>query len=100
MQDFQNMLDMVYEEKSIFSCKLIVCRLTRDKKLTLAGSKFRETSPRYGDAGSENVQISDIGSMNQFREILATQFGIGSEETEMINWELVASQDPELFAHM
>lgn len=103
MKDLQSILDLVYDEKSNFSRKLIVCRLTRETKLTLAGSKLKKTSPRYPDAGSEENQqivISEVKSLNKAREVLATQFGIDPKETENMHWELVSTQDPELFAQM
>lgn len=100
IEDFKGILDLVYEEKSIFSRKLIVCRLTRGKKVTLTGSKLKETIHRYDNTAIENVQTTIIESLDQAREILSTQFGIDPKETKGINWDLVTAQDPELFSHM
>ena len=101
LPDFQHILDIVQSEASIFSNKLIVCRLTLDKKITLAGSKFKVTGPpRFMDNRQGEVTVTPVDSLEQAREILATHFGIPLEETEQLDWDRITSQDPTLFAQL
>lgn len=98
---YQHILDMVYNETSNFSNKLIVCRLTREKKLTLAGSKFKETGPpRFMDNQQGVVKSTPVESLQQARDILAEHFGIPLDETAHLDWARISSQDPQLFAQM
>lgn len=101
LSDFQDTLDIVQNEASIFSNKLIVCRLTLDTKMTLAGSKFKVTGPpRFLDNRQGEVKITQVDSREQAREILASHFGIPLEETEKLDWDKITTQDPTLFEQM
>ncbi len=101
IKDFQHILGVVYNEASNFSNKMIVCRLTLEKKLTLAGCKFKVTGPpRHGDDGEGQVKLIQVDSLQQARNILLDHFGIPLEETEQLDWQRISAQDPILFAQM
>ena len=98
LSDFQPTLDLVQSEASIFSNKLIVCRLTLDSKVTLAGSKFKVTGPpRFVDHQQGEVTVTHFATLEEARDILATHFGIPLQETEQLAWGQITAQDPKLF---
>ena len=100
IEELSELLDRVYSPDSIFSRKLIVCRLLRDQKLTLAGDKLKVTGPpRYtNDTETVNVKITQLDSKQGIRDALAKQFGIPLDETKNLDVEQIVKQDPKLFA--
>ncbi|CAB9501826.1 hydroxyarylamine O-acetyltransferase [Seminavis robusta] len=56
LEAFQSGLDIVLDESSIFHKKLIVCRIDRNEKVSLAGSRLKRTSPRFGPDATVTVQ--------------------------------------------
>lgn len=75
--DFQDSLERVLHPESIFSKKLVVTKLTRERKYTLAGSRFKVTgSPRFPENGEPTIEIRQLGSEEEAQEILEKVFGI------------------------
>jgi arylamine N-acetyltransferase len=89
------MLELVCDPAYNFSAKLVVVRLTRDVKQTLAGNIHKRTDPpRFGEGC--HVTPEEVGSLEQVRELLNEEFGIAREETETIDIRSLASQDPKV----
>jgi N-hydroxyarylamine O-acetyltransferase len=80
LHDFQPNLDFVQQEASIFSQKLIVCKVTRTEKITVAGNRLKITTPRFGPDSKQTIE--DVESLDELREVLETRFGILKECTE------------------
>ena len=75
--DFQDGLERVLHPESIFSKKLVVTKLTRERKYTLAGSRFKVTGPpRFPENGEPTVEIRQLDSEEEAQEILENVFGI------------------------
>lgn len=91
LSDTDYLLKEVSKETSIFSKKLVVCRLTRDKKFTVAGSTFKVTGcPRFlkeGGASSVPVEKTEGLSLKQIQDILWREFGMPNEETPILELE-------------
>jgi N-hydroxyarylamine O-acetyltransferase len=91
LSDMSPLLQEVSKEDSIFAKKLVVCRLTREQKFTVAGSTYKVTgSPRFPRQDSESsVPISRTEGLNleQIQEILWSEFGIPAEETATLTFE-------------
>lgn len=86
LSDFQPALDAINGPDSSFSRKLIVCKLTNEEKLSLAGSTLRRTGPpRFGDARSVPVVHTELESEGKVREALHDHFGIEMEECTGLN---------------
>ncbi|KAG7353836.1 arylamine N-acetyltransferase 1 [Nitzschia inconspicua] len=86
LQDMDCILQEVSKETSIFSKKLVVCRLTRDQKHTVAGSTYKITgSPRFPMVECINttvpIQKTEGLPLKQIQEILLQEFGIPLAET-------------------
>jgi len=78
--EFQKNLEFVQCEESIFSQKLIVCKVTRTKKLTVAGNRLKVTEPRFGPESKQIIE--EIDSVDSLRDVLEKKFGIAMEFTE------------------
>jgi N-hydroxyarylamine O-acetyltransferase len=77
LSDFQAGLQSVLHPESIFSKKLVVTKLTRDRKYTLAGSRFKVTGPpRFAEFGEPTIDIRHLSSEEEAHEILQEVFGI------------------------
>lgn len=78
-------LAAVQMPESIFSQKLIVTRLTRVTKMTLAGSRYKVTGPpRFTDNGSQGpkeIRQLDIDSVPQAQKLLELEFGMPMSAT-------------------
>ena len=48
LRSFAHVRELLLHPKSTFRRKLIVCRVTRDAKITLAGRSLKITTPRFG----------------------------------------------------
>jgi arylamine N-acetyltransferase len=102
---FTDELAATLEEKSIFSQKMICCRLTRDKKYTVAGNILKITgSPRFTsmqkyDGDSVPVVIREIKSEHELRSILLEYFDIPREATTGITLEKSIAADASIWSN-
>ena len=78
IEAFQPGLDATLAETSIFHQKLIVCRITRTEKLTLAGSRLKRTLPRFGP--DSTVTVIDLETPEAVTKALKEEFGISNSE--------------------
>ncbi len=64
LNSFQYVIPMLLNPKSNFAKKLVVCKLTRDAKITLAGRVLKITSPRFIhiSQSSESVKVQESNS--------------------------------------
>ena len=97
LADFSHIVTTTMDHTSIFSQKLICCRLMRDQKYTVAGNKFKVTgSPRFittttttspcdGSTTETPVVIRDIASESELQSILMEHFGIPYDATAGIS---------------
>lgn len=96
MSDFQCGLSEVQMDQSIFEKKTIICKLTKTKKVSLAGKRLKITSPRFGtDCKVEIVELEDTQSV---RNVLVKEFGIGLEETIGLDLGNSNSAPPEIWS--
>jgi len=98
MTDMAPHLDVVAQEDSIFSKKLIVCLLSRDRKRTVAGSSYKITgAPRFGgpDTDSQEIPVDkrDCLDLAEIQKILLRDFSIPLEETSDLDLEKSNSKD-------
>jgi arylamine N-acetyltransferase len=102
LSDFEKGLKLVLADGSIFAEKLIVCRLTRDRKLTLAGNRFKITGPpRFSsDAPVPPPSIRYLDSEEQMREILRDVFGQPWEVTQGLDLSKSNAANPEVWSHV
>jgi arylamine N-acetyltransferase len=80
LTDLEPALKAVQSEVSPFSQKLIVCRLTRDQKTTIAGNKIKITRNRF--SSEESVDYESISSNEEAREKLKELFGYPLEASD------------------
>ena len=73
---FRPVVSILLHPKSSFSRRLIVCKLTRTKKVSLIGRVLRMTSPRCGGSVQQTVLESD----KEVYEILSREFGIQKKD--------------------
>jgi arylamine N-acetyltransferase len=99
-EDFTNSLELVKDPDSIFSRKLIVCRITRDEKRTLAGNVLKVTGPpRFGMNGAPPpVVIRKLESLEDVRHVLQNEFAISLDETEGLNLAKSLGADPTVWS--
>lgn len=74
LTDFASGLASTLDESSIFHQKLIVCKINRDEKLTLAGTHLKRTSPRYGP--QSQTTVTELLSDEAVRQTLEDTFGV------------------------
>lgn len=98
LHDFQPYLDFVLQEASIFSQKLIVCKVTKKEKITVAGNRLKITMPRFGPDSKQTIQ--DIESLDELKEILETRFGILKECTEGLDLTKSLQASPGVWSAM
>lgn len=70
---FRYVIPMLLNPKSNFAKKLVVCKLTRDAKVTLAGRVLKVTTPRFH--GTSKKTVKDL-TKEEVYEVLQTEFGI------------------------
>lgn len=106
--EFSDELARTLEEKSIFAQKLVCCRLTRDRKYTVAGNKFKITgAPRFPSHDDDDrdsapvvpVVIREIESENELRTILLEYFGIPVDATVGIALEKSIAADANIWSN-
>jgi N-hydroxyarylamine O-acetyltransferase len=100
VDEVSHSLAWVQEETSIFSQKLIVCSLTRDKKVTLAGKQLKITGPpRFADNDDAAVSIQLLDSVKEVRDTMNELFDIPHAETEGLDLAKSLSADPAVWSH-
>jgi N-hydroxyarylamine O-acetyltransferase len=108
LAEFGPALATIQDPASIFSQKLICCRLTRERKFTVAGNRFKVTgSPRFPDVAPEPendvtvpVHIHPIASEEELRAILRDHFDIPTDATGGIALQQSLAANPEIWSHM
>uniref|UniRef100_A0A7S4FCR8 Arylamine N-acetyltransferase n=1 Tax=Chrysotila carterae TaxID=13221 RepID=A0A7S4FCR8_CHRCT len=83
---------------SIFTEKLIVCMLTEHRKTTLAGSRLKVTSPRFGAESSQTV--TQLTSLDEVRAVLDDKFGIRLTETQNLDMGASYAADPAVWSQL
>ena len=71
---FEAGLNATLDESSIFHQKLIVCKINRNEKITLAGARLKRTSPRFGSESKTTVK--ELESEEEVKRTLEEQFGV------------------------
>jgi hypothetical protein len=100
VDEVSHSLAWVQEETSILSQKLIVCSLTRDKKVTLAGKQLKITGPpRFADNYAAAVSIQPLDSVEEVRDAMREFFAIPLAETEGLDLAKSLSADPAVWSH-
>lgn len=79
MDDFKPGYGAVLSPKSPFVKGLIVCKLTRDTKTTLAGNTLKITKNRFQP--DESVSTRTLPSVEEARKVLEDEFGIPFEKS-------------------
>jgi len=99
---FRNGLQSVHDPSSIFSKKLICCLLTRNRKVTLAGHKFKVTEPRGFFEGEEVVEptVVDVATNDDGRRILETHFGIPMTSSVGLDLDDSRLVDPAIWSQL
>jgi arylamine N-acetyltransferase len=106
MEDFAPAMKATLDASSIFSQKLICCRLTRDEKITLAGNKLKKTGPpRFANGDDDQntttkVDITELTSIQQVRQVLLDELGIPWEETKELDLSRSLQADPAIWAQL
>eukprot|EP00541_Cyclophora_tenuis_P018963 CAMPEP_0116542976 /NCGR_PEP_ID=MMETSP0397-20121206/1305_1 /TAXON_ID=216820 /ORGANISM="Cyclophora tenuis, Strain ECT3854" /LENGTH=291 /DNA_ID=CAMNT_0004067025 /DNA_START=107 /DNA_END=982 /DNA_ORIENTATION=+ len=98
LNDFQDNLDYVHGDHCIFAQKLVVCLLSRTRKITLAGRRLKITTPRFGPESQSTYQI--VETATEAREILYREFGMPLEETKGLDLQKSASAGKEIWESM
>jgi N-hydroxyarylamine O-acetyltransferase len=96
------------DKASIFSQKLICCRLTREKKYTVAGHRFKTTgSTRFPQSipGQDAlvdppVHVHSIASLEELRAILRDHFDVPLEATEGVGLQSSLAADPMILSQI
>jgi N-hydroxyarylamine O-acetyltransferase len=79
--EFQDNLKTVFHPDSAFEQKIIVCRIDRFVKRTVAGNRIKITGPPRFDQNSVPV-LQEIRDEDAVRSVLESNFGIPMKETE------------------
>ena len=83
LADFAKNMEIPLHHESVFSKKLIVTRLTRERKITVAGDQFKQTGPpRFGMNSCKTIY--QLHSAKDLRRVLKEDFGIPMIETREI----------------
>jgi hypothetical protein len=99
-QDFTNSLELVKDLDSIFSPELIVCRVTRDEKRTLAGNVLKVTGPpRFEIVGAPPpAVIQTLESLEAVWHVLQKEFTILLDKMEGLDLTKSLGTDPTVWS--
>jgi N-hydroxyarylamine O-acetyltransferase len=111
LADFAPSLAVVQDPASIFSQKLICCRLTRDQKYTVAGQRFQTTgAPRFpaSSPGEDHaaalveppVHRQSLVSPEELRAVLCDHFDMPLAATEGVGLQASLAADPIIWSHL
>ena len=98
--EFSKYLRLVQDPGSIFSQKLIVCRLTRDEKVVLAGSRLQITGPPRFSGEPPSRSIRCLESEIQAREVLRDLFSQPWTSTKGLKLTKSKAADPAVWSNM
>jgi hypothetical protein len=100
IQEFACALALAQEESSLFSQKMIVCILTQDEKVTLAGNRLKISGPpRFADNNDDAaVSIRHLECVQEVRDKLIDRFGIPLAETEGLDLAKSLSSNPAVWS--
>lgn len=93
---FQEGLDATLDDGSIFHQKLIVCKIDRKEKISLAGSRLKITSPRFGP--NSQATVEDLGSIEEVHKVLEERFNV--PKAKDLDLEKSKAAKPEVWAQM
>lgn len=98
LQDYAPALELTLDDTSIFSQKLICCRLTPTTKKTLAGNRLKVTTPRF----EEEVEtvITTLESIEEIRSVLESDFGIPKDVTKGLDLSRSLQASKEIWSTM
>ena len=96
LKDFQPGLDYTMGDTSIFHKKLIVCKINRDEKLTLSGTRLKRTTPRFGPDSIAIVE--ELESEEEIKKILEDKFGIS--DASSLDLTKSRAAEPEMWGHL
>jgi arylamine N-acetyltransferase len=100
LQDFHPYLETVHRPESNFSKKLICCRLTRDRKVSLAGSRLKITGPPRFPEDRAPVTVRDLDSVGAVRRALSEHFDIALEESSGLDLSRSLATDPVIWSQL
>lgn len=96
---FARGLEQVQHSESIFSRKMVVCRIERDRKMTLAGNVWKITGPpRFGE--SVTVHQETLSSHDDVRRVLLDHFRIPMESSVGLDLDRSNQADTSVWSHM
>ncbi|EOD05776.1 hypothetical protein EMIHUDRAFT_219862 [Emiliania huxleyi CCMP1516] len=85
LADFAAAQERCLAEGSTLRQKLVVCRLLREEKVTVAGTQLRITSPRFKRGGRVPTQrVAELGCTEGVRAALLEHYCIPREETSAL----------------
>ena len=77
LESFRSVIPILTHPKSSFARKLVVCKLTRSEKVSLAGRVLKRTSPRFATRKGNPVMSKTLAlSDEEVIEYLRDEFGI------------------------
>lgn len=94
LSSFARDLSLQYLAASPFCQKLLCCRITRTHKYTVAGTRLKITTPRFGPEATQTV--TDISSTDEGRKILRNLFGMPWHETEGLDFTASQTAHPDV----
>jgi len=100
---FSKGLHVVQHSNSVFSQKLIVCKLTRDRKYTLSGYKYKITGPPRFGSDDDNVPVVEehmFETIEQVRHCMEDVFGIPYQSTEGLDLAKSKAAHPGIWSAM
>ena len=97
LESFQAPCDLVTSD-SIFTKKLITCLVTLQEKTTLAGTKLKITTPRFGpNVTTTLTQLPDVSAV---KATLHDRFGIAENEVADLDLSASLAAAPEVWGHL
>ena len=93
LEEFQPALEEVLKETSIFHKKALVVWIDRNQKVSLSGTKWKRTSPRFGP--NKQVTVKQFGSFDEVKEVLQKDFGVEAADKLILTRSIEA--DPEVW---
>ncbi|GKY96391.1 hypothetical protein MPSEU_000598700 [Mayamaea pseudoterrestris] len=96
--DFESALRTVQSDASPFSQKLIVCKLTRTKKTTMAGNKIKFTLNRF--SSDESVTNESLAGSEEARKKLLEIFDYPLESSAGLDLTRSIQAEAALWSHM
>lgn len=96
IEEFELGLANTLKPDTIFSMKMVVCKVTATEKVSISGNKLKVTSPRFGPHVSVTYKI--LESTDVVREAMEEHFGIPAHETKDLDLSRSFQADPNLWS--